>query len=195
MCTFLWNVASLVERTRAWQQSPPHPRGSGPLEKRAPLSPFSTSYHVVCFHISLPIAIEIFYFDNYHFSGRELLSLKKKPFWGKKMFPVICYRFHPASNLMRTWILIKRHFRSTAVLLISVLGNSIVLDVSFKFLSYAGPLIYCQGNSFTKKRKQTQLLFIKWKLSEIKKMFIQTRSSTIPGKGQNFRLGGKTQRM
>lgn len=59
---------------------PAPPRGSGPLEKRAPLSPFSTSYHVVCFHISLPIAIEIFYFDNYHFSGRELLSLKKKPF-------------------------------------------------------------------------------------------------------------------
>lgn len=113
----------------------------------------------------------------------------------KRMFPLICNLFHSASNLMCTWILIKRHFRSTAVLLISILGNSIVLDVSFKFLSYAGPLIYCQGNSFTKKRKQTQLLFIKWKLSEIKKMFIQTRSSTIPGKGQNFRLGGKTQRM
>ena len=36
----------------------------------------------------------------------------------KRMFPLICNLFHSASNLMCTWILIKRHFRSTAVLLI-----------------------------------------------------------------------------
>lgn len=73
------------EMDTGWQQSPPHPRGSRPLEKQAPVSVhFLLPTTVACFHISLPIAIGIFYFDNYHFSGRELLSLKKKPFWGKK---------------------------------------------------------------------------------------------------------------
>ena len=65
----------------------------------------------------------------------------------------------PPTEETNTRILIKRHFRSTAVLLISMLGNSIVLDVSFKFLSYAGPLIYCQGNSFMKKKNKNKPSF------------------------------------
>lgn len=37
------------------------------------------------------------------------------------------------------------------MLLISIFGNSVVLDVSFKFLSSGGPLTYYQGNSLVKK--------------------------------------------